>query len=282
MESFINDCVIDVVNANAKIKDVLMGKYRYFYNYVFIYIHLVKSPPKNIVPLLFDVMKDVINIIDSSILDPTITIYQNYRNIMSSITRRFISNDFRDRLELFNIIHHERVQLWLEDELEDNKNNDEYLMYYMKFCKRMLPIEKVLLNMEPHFKKLFGIDMFSQSYIYDVIKNEGIDKFIDDLIERNRNHLRDVVIANEENTLFESIYSYPTIIILERNNHRYAITPPEFEFSIKSRKNIYTNEELSIDEVINMFILYSSLFPYLGTYRDNLNKYLDTSYDDSE
>lgn len=281
MENFINCCAIDIVKANSIIKDVFINKNtKNFYHYIFIYINIVKSPNNSIINQLFDFMKSIVINVDSVILKPNISVYQNYRNIMNDITSRFLCDDFIKRLELFDIFNREQVMLWLKDELEDNAENDRYINYYMKYCKRLLPLDKVIQHMKNNdMYKIFGIRSL-RSLLCKYIMDYGIDEFIEMLIERNKKTIKDIKVVSTENTLYESVFSYNMIKIVNQNNHNHIITPPEFEFTLNSKKNVYTNVELSIEDLMEIYNLYLVLSPYLGTYKENMEKYLNSVEDD--
>lgn len=282
MKEFINKCVIDTVSANIQIKDIINNDCRYYYHYIFIYIHLVKNPPKTIVQHLINAIKTIIDYIDIDALNPKISVYENCKLFIHDTTKRFISDDFNDRLELFHVYPSDKVKIWIKDELEDNKDDERYLYYYMMYCKRLLPLNKVIMNTPNDIL----MRIFGNSYtlnIYDILREKDIDDVIEQLITDTKANMIETDLSNEENTLFESVYSYHSVIIIEQNNHKYIITPPEFEFTLTSKRNIYTNEELPFNVLMVIYTLYTCLYPYLGTYKENLERYLDsTSEDDME
>lgn len=287
MESFINYCNFDVDKSNCIIKNVLNDKNtKYFYRYVFIYIHMIEFPRSDIMEQLFDIIKNVIVNVNSASLNPNISIYQNYRNMLFELTSRFLCEDFMKRLELFDIFDRDQIMTWLKDELEDNVKNDRYIKYYVNYCKRLISIDRIILHMKNEdLFKIFGISVslnYRQSKIIlsKYVLDNGIDELIDIFKEKNEFAIKNMKIVNTENTLYESIFSYNMTKIITQDGHNYIITPPEYKFVLSSKKNIYTNIDLSIKDLIEIYTIYIVLNPYFGTYKENIEKYLDSVEDD--
>lgn len=248
---------------------------KYFYHFVFIYIELIDEFDESLSSEIIKFCSNIFRFVDMKFINPSLTGSKIIKNILYYISSTFLGS-FDDRLQLYDIIDNDIVTKWLEDEIVDyiNINNimeDKYIKFFYNKCRHLLPLY-ISLDLTLDYDKIIGFD--KNEINCNFLKDHSEEEFYQMIRNKNKEKYKDIKFNTEENILSNSIYDYGVIVKSEVNGVFYPITPAEFHFCIKNKKNFYTNTQL--DEhtmwLINISCLY--LYPYFGTIEENIKTFI--------